>query len=1082
MQEVTVRPRSTFRHFVTVETVGKELVWNFGTKRRNISFGLFKEAEVNVNVNPLNTNANVNANANNLNIPSASTSTNISTASEIKQRRISAAPFLSLRRRATSATPSAEPQPPTTAIATGNVAAIIGSNAKEKEKFAERERERERERNSEIEWENASPTPTVITAGSVEKHGANGFNGVNSTGGNGSALNLVELLPIAHYDSSRLTVKGSYLITVPGTYVLVFDNSFSVNTSKSLFFFVALRDPTTTLSLALPLAGPHSTPLANSPSPPSAAPPSASALVLTLAPSPPLPATSPDSSNTLTPKNVSGWILKKGDRKMQGYLKRWLIIDAAGYLSYSKSQNGPPRAVVSLNSTAVRLDYDNFGIDIDTGSAIFHLKAQNLQDFQMWVSALQSHSAAPKFSNYPLLRGASGFSNFSSSQIDEAVGNSTTNRDFGNEINDLKKQIEKDLSFLWEKSSRIKELAESHDTFTVSDLSADLCKTITELQAHFQKLSDAESTKHAKTILALDQLESAYQLCLADNNSVRSQHSLPQADESIFFRSTLRTSGTAFRSPSAINRPLSMAASLHESVKSGSIQFYDAVEYDSDENSDNESDAVVTAGSRREFDGLENEWAKKNSLFFGIGKSHAANFAPAEIHVIEQEDEYDVEENFKRGDDDEDSGHEDRMTIKSVPINYNAIVQNNDSNIDDSCNDGLDEDIETVVGVNATTSTVVVRRTMLPAPPVSMENISVLSILRNNVGKDLSTIAMPIALNEPLNLLQKLAEELEYCELLEAAADAKSVVDRMVLMSAFAISGYASTVHRAGRKPFNPLLGETYECIRPDKGFKFIAEKVSHHPPVMSCFAESPKYTFYQDNLVKSKFWGKSMELVPSGTVNVTFPEKKDHLQWSKVTTCMRNVFSGTRYLEHYGTMTISSLSTGYTSIITFKESGYFSSAKNEVSAVVFDNRGTEVAWMSGKWDEALYRFEKSSPNNLQVVWRATPFPTNHTQMYGFTQFAVELNELTPDITPLLPITDTRFRTDQRWYEDGRIADAEAEKLRLEAKQRETRRRMEAAQVVWRPRWFEEVSAGEWQYKKGYFEKRGAFTDIESIF
>jgi hypothetical protein len=64
-----------------------------------------------------------------------------------------------------------------------------------------------------------------------------------------------------------------------------------------------------------------------------------------------------------------------------------------------------------------------------------------------------------------------------------------------------------------------------------------------------------------------------------------------------------------------------------------------------------------------------------------------------------------------------------------------------------------------------------------------MENISVLSILRNNVGKDLSTIAMPIALNEPLNLLQKLAEELEYFELLDAAAHTENPIDRIVLIS-----------------------------------------------------------------------------------------------------------------------------------------------------------------------------------------------------------------------------------------------------------------------------------------------------------
>lgn len=47
-----------------------------------------------------------------------------------------------------------------------------------------------------------------------------------------------------------------------------------------------------------------------------------------------------------------------------------------------------------------------------------------------------------------------------------------------------------------------------------------------------------------------------------------------------------------------------------------------------------------------------------------------------------------------------------------------------------------------------------------------------------------------------------------------------------VYIATFAISAYASTYHRAGSKPFNPVLGETYECDRPDKGFRFIAEQV----------------------------------------------------------------------------------------------------------------------------------------------------------------------------------------------------------------------------------------------------------------
>lgn len=58
--------------------------------------------------------------------------------------------------------------------------------------------------------------------------------------------------------------------------------------------------------------------------------------------------------------------------------------------------------------------------------------------------------------------------------------------------------------------------------------------------------------------------------------------------------------------------------------------------------------------------------------------------------------------------------------------------------------------------------------------------MSVWSILRNNIGKDLSKVAMPVELNEPLNTLQRLCEELEYSELLDKAARMPSPLERMV--------------------------------------------------------------------------------------------------------------------------------------------------------------------------------------------------------------------------------------------------------------------------------------------------------------
>lgn len=71
------------------------------------------------------------------------------------------------------------------------------------------------------------------------------------------------------------------------------------------------------------------------------------------------------------------------------------------------------------------------------------------------------------------------------------------------------------------------------------------------------------------------------------------------------------------------------------------------------------------------------------------------------------------------------------------------------------------------------------RRSTLPSP-CPANSVSLWNILRNNIGKDLSKVAMPVHLNEPLNTLQKLCEELEYSELLDTANQTQDHYQRMV--------------------------------------------------------------------------------------------------------------------------------------------------------------------------------------------------------------------------------------------------------------------------------------------------------------
>ncbi|KAK3866954.1 hypothetical protein Pcinc_027540 [Petrolisthes cinctipes] len=371
------------------------------------------------------------------------------------------------------------------------------------------------------------------------------------------------------------------------------------------------------------------------------------------------------------------------------------------------------------------------------------------------------------------------------------------------------------------------------------------------------------------------------------------------------------------------------------------------------------------------------------------------------------------------------------------------------------------------------------RRTRLPAPKPLTEDFSVWNFLYKNIGKDLSKVCMPVTLNEPLNMLQRMCEELEYSELLDKAAGLVDPGERMVQVATFAVSAYASSIHRAAHKPFNPLLGETYECIREDKGFRFVAEQVSHHPPVSACYAKSHNFTFWQDIRIKTKFWGRSLEFQPTGKVHLMLREapdgggNEDHYEWNKVTTCVHNLFGGgQRWVDQYGEMLIRNTSNGLTCKLSFVRASSWSSKRHEVFGTVWDGSGQELHTLFGKWTEAVYCGHAPSAH---VVWRPGSMPEDYHLYFGFTRFAMELNELDEDQAKYIPPTDTRFRPDQRCLEEGNMSGAEVLKTQVEQLQRERRKQREEAGEEYVPMWFRREannSEESWVFTGEYWNKR----------
>ncbi|XP_072281136.1 oxysterol-binding protein 1-like [Pyxicephalus adspersus] len=363
------------------------------------------------------------------------------------------------------------------------------------------------------------------------------------------------------------------------------------------------------------------------------------------------------------------------------------------------------------------------------------------------------------------------------------------------------------------------------------------------------------------------------------------------------------------------------------------------------------------------------------------------------------------------------------------------------------------------------------RRTRIPHKP--NYSLNLWSVMKNCIGKELSKIPMPVNFNEPLSMLQRLTEDLEYYHLLDRGSQCESALEQLCLVAAFTVSSYSTTVFRVS-KPFNPLLGETFELDRmEDCGYRSLCEQVSHHPPAAAHHADSRHgWTLRQEIKITSKFRGKYLSIMPLGTIHCIFQNSGNHYTWKKVTTTVHNIIVGKLWIDQSGEIEIVNHKTGDKCKLKFAPYSYLSrDVARKVTGEVMDASGRVHYTLMGTWDERMECAPASSsssfenggdraPESNTLLWRRNPLPKNAEYMYYFSELALTLNAPEEGVAP----TDSRLRPDQRLMENGNWDEANLEKQRLEEKQRTARRKREAEREKagedspvdsYKPSWFE---------------------------
>lgn len=758
-----------------------------------------------------------------------------------------------------------------------------------------------------------------------------------------------------------------------------------------------------------------------------------------------------------TPGICEGYLLKRRKWPLKGWHKRYFLLEA-GILRYSRTQQeilrGRVQGSLDVSLAVMSINKKSYRIDLDAGDILYHIKAKSHELFYIWVTKLSAHRMFKKneaahvhngfiqalsqsasagthrngdLSLYPHYHSTAGSDTGEiateglpsanpgvNGKVSAWLQQSHDPESCAQELN----RCQLDLSELSRLVQRLQSL-EGGQGFSNGDLQ----RIISMQNLSLEKPKKTKSGKiwgHSRTLSRVEALGMVRKLSSSHLGS--SPHlgaSVPSIPDYVFSQLAPPTS-TSTEGKKIQQDICTVSQRVHSSLKSV-------------------HEALVQERLR-----LQDTWGgtdihQSNTM----GEGRRSSRGPPSVADSTAE-YFDASDDVLCGSSSElsdESGLSEGTTSNSEPEEGHATATRK---YRASISKAPSSFVPKSTG----------RRTSLAAHCPDNSQVGLMAILYNNIGKDLSRVSMPAALNEPINLLQRLCEELEYCELLDTASNTQDPYQRMVYIAAFAISGYAMAHYRNRYKPFNPVLGETYECHREDKGFRYISEQVCHHPPISACHADGDNFTFWQDQRWKNKFWGKSLEIMPTGMVNVTLPKLGDHYEWNKVVTCIHNVLSQQRYLEHYGEVTIRNLkSSACTCKITFVKSRYWGSEtnKNEVQGTVLDQSGSVIHRFGGLWHEGIFCDTLPTP---QCIWKPNPQPKDYLLYYGFSSFALELNELTPELKPLLPPTDTRLRPDQRMLEVGKVDDSDKKKDEVEEMQRERRKQQAKKGEEHQPRFF----------------------------
>ena len=355
--------------------------------------------------------------------------------------------------------------------------------------------------------------------------------------------------------------------------------------------------------------------------------------------------------------------------------------------------------------------------------------------------------------------------------------------------------------------------------------------------------------------------------------------------------------------------------------------------------------------------------------------------------------------------------------------------------------------------------------------------------------------SLPILYNEPISMLQKQCEKFYYSNLLKEASNEKINKELKICYLIGFICGELSLNINRYLKPFNPILGETFEFFDNERQFRYFSEQVSHNPVITAYMCESKDFVYFGDTRMKSSFkvFKGAMEILFTNKTHILFKNTQDKFVFNKPKVYLSGIINGIPKYDYEGEIVVEYVNNNkIKGVVNFYEGKNKKNNEVIVDGIIY-NDSKIIYRIKGNWNERIYYFCEGKENEEIDIWKINKdeiYLNNTFKNYNLPSYSLNLNFINDDLKNILPKSDSRLRPDQREYELGNIDEAIKLRQIIEDNQRSRHKQFEEKKIVYEPFYFNNIFNDNsndfvYVYKGGYFEDRNDNkyrNDKENIF